>query len=106
VADDVSLGLAPPYIVRMGQFTPTGVATQILAADPNRLVMLLTLASTSGAVVLYLRHPDITGYEFVVMPGIYSDFSYQRHGDIVFEPLWTSSILGGSIVSWMTLSKV
>lgn len=99
-------GPAPDYMLRMGQITPTTGVKLLLQADPTRRVLTITLAQISGSTALYLRSAGTDGFCFTVLPGLYSNFTYRDHGNLVTEALYSGGLTTAQAFSWSTISEV
>lgn len=95
----------PTLIPASGVLTLLNTQTQILGTDPARLVLLVTTPTPASVNIMTLGHPDATGYKFIVTPGVQYEFSYQKHGDLVFQELWFNGGNPNAGVSWATLRR-
>lgn len=68
-----------------------GSTVQVLQTDPSRLVMLLSSVTTGANAICRLGDESSTAYSFLLVAGTPVEITYQKHGDIVFRPLYVTA---------------
>lgn len=104
MADPVE-GLRESYPWRMGTVSFSSGGVPVLPANPNRLALLITGQSSSGGVVLSLGPPDDGGFQMQAVAGVIMRITYQRDGDLVYQPLWIVSGTLSSTFAWAELLR-
>lgn len=103
--DEATIPAVPTLVDSVITMTSLSANQQLVGADPNRLVLLVTSADGTGGVSLRLGGVGNAGFAFTTPTGGWCEFTWAKHGTLVQRALYTGPFAPTGGVSIATLRR-